>query len=107
MHQNPNHLPSAGRAKWYAFMSQVLRGLQPSFSTVRDRRFAAAFVIGYGSGPVCTSREVGASVVTAPAPAGRPPAPPHYSRNAYGPQDLRPVEWYAQPWYSSPREVLP
>lgn len=39
-------------------------------------RFSSQLVIGYGSGPVCSSREVGASCVTAPAPAGRPPAPP-------------------------------
>lgn len=70
-------------------------------------RLAAEHLIGAAvSGPVCSSREVGASCVTAPAPAGRLPAPPLHHRNPYAPRDLRPVEWYSQPWYASPREVL-
>lgn len=79
-------------------------------------RLAAEHVIGAAcagsihlvSGPVRSSREVGASCVTAPAPAGRLPAPPRSRTNPYAPSgSLLPVEWYSQPWYQSPREVLP
>jgi hypothetical protein len=81
-------------------------GLSPASQSLL--RLAAEHLIGAAvSGPVCSSHEVGASCVTAPVPAGRPPAPP-LKRNPYGPAgSLRPVEWYAQPWYASPREVLP
>lgn len=44
----PNHIPTAGRVKWYSAFSLAARGLHPALTSPEDRLFAAAFVIGYG-----------------------------------------------------------